>query len=410
MRYYIILQPTIRSMGGEEMYTRNKVNSARERGYTPLVFHNGGGEKIYVDELKVYEKYEFQEFRYEPCVISKGKKKRLLERIKSILEDYDEESIIESHEMLIAEWGEFVAKALGIRHFAYMLLEHNTITYKPLYDFFKFKYNRRELAGIIRDTIPDMFCEFTNDVEGYSLPAYCTNVYENIPCPDKFKIVNGYCTIGSIGRTNKAYVQPMIDAVLKFVGRNSDKMYNFLYIGGSMDKTSEQLVIKRLSAIPNLKLTFTGMLFPIPVSLIKQMDVCLASAGSCRVSANCGIPTISIDANDNKAIGIVNVTTNHSLFRDNHEPPIEIDDALEDVLIKKICTKEDKLELINIDFSSHWIFVEQMASEKEYYDISQINYPLKRKLISLFLGYYYGLPTNSTRHRLIEKCISLLKK
>ena len=219
MRYYIILQPTIRSMGGEEMYTRNKVNSARERGYTPLVFHNGGGEKIYVDELKVYEKYEFQEFRYEPCVISKGKKKRLLERIKSILEDYDEESIIESHEMLIAEWGEFVAKALGIRHFAYMLLEHNTITYKPLYDFFKFKYNRRELAGIIRNTIPDMFCEFTNDVEGYSLPAYCPNVYENIPCPDKFKIVNGYCTIGSIGRTNKAYVQPMIDAVLKFVGR-----------------------------------------------------------------------------------------------------------------------------------------------------------------------------------------------
>ena len=45
MRYYIILQPTIRSMGGEEMYTRNKVNSARERGYTPLVFHNGGGKK-----------------------------------------------------------------------------------------------------------------------------------------------------------------------------------------------------------------------------------------------------------------------------------------------------------------------------------------------------------------------------
>lgn len=30
MKYYIILQPSIRSMGGEEMYTRNKVVSARE--------------------------------------------------------------------------------------------------------------------------------------------------------------------------------------------------------------------------------------------------------------------------------------------------------------------------------------------------------------------------------------------
>ena len=66
MKYYIILQPSIRSMGGEEMYTRNKVTSVREMGYMPVVFHSGIGDKILIEDLKEYDKFEFSEFRYEP--------------------------------------------------------------------------------------------------------------------------------------------------------------------------------------------------------------------------------------------------------------------------------------------------------------------------------------------------------
>lgn len=408
MKYYIMLQPSIKAMGGEEMYTRNKVISAREHGYVPIVFHSGIGEQIYIKDLKEFEKYEFPEFRYEPCVVSNAKKTKLIKRISSLLPDYEEDSIIESHEILVAEWGEWIASKLGVRHFAYMLLEHNTLIFEPVYKFFRFKYDRKELAGIFEETIPDMFANYDiSDIEGYCLPAYGTNVYEDIPCPEHFKVGKADYTIGSIGRTNKQCVQPIIDAIVKFVTRHSEKFFNVLYIGGSMDKKSEELVIKRLSSISNVKLIFTGMLFPISVTMVKQMDVCIATSGSCRVSENCGIPTIAVDGNDSKAIGILGETAVHILFRGEDEPPIEIDELLEDVLIKKVCTKRNIIKLINVDFNAHWDFILNMNKEKDYFDIDTIQYPLKRRMISLLLGYYYGLSPMSLKYRIIQKIIQI---
>lgn len=401
-KYYIILQPSIRSMGGEEMYTRNKIVSARDEGYEPVVFHSGiGGGRVYIDELMPFDNYEFTSFRYEPCIVTSFRKKLLIRKIKNILNDYDKDSIIESHEILVAEWGEWVASQLGIKHFAYMLLEHNTLLFKPLYDFFRFKYDRHELAGIVNSTIPDMFQNFCEDVLGYKLPAYCDNVYDNIPCPDAFKLGVADFTIGSIGRTNKKYVQPMIDAIIRFVSNHPDKSFNILYVGGSMDKQSEKIVQERLSSMLNAELTFTGMQFPLSIGMIRQMDVCIASAGSCVTSNNCGIPTICLDGNDSKAIGIFKVTTNNSLFRNDNEPPIEIEYLLEEVLINKCCPKKDEIISVEVDFSSHWDFIKQMSKTKDYFDIGQIHYPFKRRLIARFLGFYYGLKSGGLASRFI---------
>lgn len=409
-KYYVILQPSIRAMGGEEMYTRNIIISARENGYIPIIFHSGiGGDKVYINDLKPYDKYMFSTFRYEPCVVSSFGKKRLIRTIISILTNYAEESIIESHEILVAEWGEWIASQLGIRHFAYMLLEHNTLFFKPLYDFFRFKYDRHELAGIANSTIPDMFQNFCEGVQGYRLPAYCINVYDNIPCPEMFRLGFADYTIGSIGRTNKKYVQPMIDAIIRFVSNHPDKSFNILYIGGSMDKKSEKIVQDRLSSMSNAKLTFTGMQFPLSIDMIRQMDVCVASAGSCVVSYNCGIPTISIDGNDGKAIGIFKVTTNNNLFRNENEQLIEIDSLLEEILIQKSCSKKDEILSMAVDFSSHWDFIKQMSKTKDYFDISHIYYPFKRRLKTRFLGFYYGLKSGGLASRAIGFLIKSIR-
>jgi hypothetical protein len=409
MRYYIILQPTIKSMGGEEMYTRNIIISAREHGYVPIVFHSGIGEKIYIEDLKPYEKYAFSEFRYDPCVIPKWKKKKILNKICKLLVDYDDGCIVESHEILVAEWGELIAKRLNARHLVYMLLEHNTLTNKSLYDFFKYKYDRKELVGIVNNTIPDMFSNFDKNVIGYSLPAYCQNVLEPIPCPKEYKINNVDYVIGSIGRTNKRYVQPMIDSVIKFTSKHADKTFGILYVGGSMDKNSENLVRERLSNITNVKFVFTGMMFPLPIEMIKQMDVCLATAGACGTSERCGIPTISIDGNDSKAIGIFNRTTINFLFRDESEHIIEIEKLLEEVLIEGKYLKEDRLEIYTVNLDSHWEFLKEMESKKVYYDISNIRLSFKREIVSCLLGFYYGLKPDSIEYRVIERLINIVK-
>ena len=77
MKYYIILQPTIRSMGGEEMYTRNKARAVLDMGYTPIVLHSDSwGDRVFIDDLCQYEKNGFPEFRYEPSVVSSMRKKK----------------------------------------------------------------------------------------------------------------------------------------------------------------------------------------------------------------------------------------------------------------------------------------------------------------------------------------------
>jgi hypothetical protein len=247
-----------------------------------------------------------------------------------------------------------------------MLLEHNTLTNKTIYDFFRFKYNRRELVGIVNNTIPDMFAIFDSNVEGYALPAYCQNVLAEIPCLDKYKVGKADYTIGTIGRTNKEYVQPMITSILRFAAQHKDKLFNVLYIGGSQEKKSDIDVCHRLSHISNIQLTFTGMIYPLSIEMIRQMDVCIATAGSCTTATNCGIPTISMDSNDQKAIGIFGQTTQHFLFRANNEPQLEVTDLLEDVLIKKRYRKTDNIHFLIPDFKSHWDFVDRMTENKEY--------------------------------------------
>jgi hypothetical protein len=246
-------------------------------------------------------------------------------------------------------------------------------------------------------------------LEEYELPAYCQNVLEQLACPEMYRFKDVDYVIGSIGRTNKRYVQPMIDSIIKFTSKHTDKRFGILYIGGSMDKTSEKLVKERLSSISNAKLIFTGMLFPLSVGMIKQMDVCIATAGACGTSEKCGIPTIAVDGNDSKAIGILERTTPHSLFRGESEPTVEIEDLLEEVLIEKKYQKEDKLVMMDVNFDSHWKFLKKMESNKVYYDISNIRLPLKRKIVSCLLGFYYGLRPDSIEYRVIERLINIIK-
>lgn len=404
------MQPTIRSMGGEEMYTRNKVHEARQKGYIPVVFHSGGGDKIFIEELKCYEDYEFDEFRYEPCLFSQKKISKVIDRIQSFIPDLDSDSIIESHEIIISEWGEIIASALNIPHLVYLLLEHHNIANDELYNFYKFKYERHELVGIFENTIKDLLYKESNLVTGYNMPAYCTNTYEDLPCPKEFIVQKADYTIGTVGRTNKQYVMPMLDAIVKLSRKYSNKTFNVLYVGGSMDKKSENEVVLKLSNISNVRLYFTGLIFPIPISLLQQCDVCVCSSGSCFVTYNCGIPTISVDGNDSKAIGIFNETTNNPLFRDVDEKPIEIEQLLEEVLIKRKFHEKRDVEKINIDFSSHWDFISKMSEKCAYFDIGKIDYPLFEKVKLLLIGYFNGLNPQSIQYRIIARIFKILGK
>jgi hypothetical protein len=62
-----------------------------------------------------------------------------------------------------------------------------------------------------------------------------------------------------------------------------------------------------------------------------------------------------------------------------------------------------------VNFDSHWEFLKKMERTKEYYDINKVIISFKKKLVSLFLGYYYGTSDESKIHQLLWKIIILIK-
>ncbi len=390
MKYYIIFQPSIKSIGGEEMYTRNKIISAREQGYTPIVIHENKGSRIFVEELRPFLKNYSILFKLPPSVFPKIILRKVIHKMLSWIPDYNEgECIIESHEVTGAEWAELLAAHIKAKHLAYMLLEHHCLN-EYQYRFFKYKYDRKELVGITSETVPQMFEPYIPNIEGYFLKAYCNNTLADIDFDEKLKVGQADYTIGTIGRTNKEYVQPMLKAVIEFILQHKEKYFNFIYVGGAQDKDSEKNVIKKLSNISNLKFYLTGLIYPIPIGLVKQMDVCLASAGSCMISDNCGIPTIAIDGNDYKGIGIFQKTCVHSLFRGENEPAIELEHFLNEVLIDKKFHKEDKTIFFEPDFTEHWAFVQKMSDKREYYDVRKIKYSFRNEVLWVAIREYLG--------------------
>ena len=373
MNYYIILSPGITGMGGSQMYTRNKYLDAEKRGYKCLVFHSSSKGDVYIEELKQHLPNKVSELAFSPLFFSTKKRELVLQFMESKIINSDI-IIIESHHLSSGLWGELLAKRLNAKHFVYLLSEHNHIRSSSIYNFYKFKYDHHSLCGIKPNTLKELFAGRLDLSEADSryLRASCNNVLEDIPYKKLKEIPSADFTISTIGRLNKPFVKPMIRDIIRFANAHPDKTFCVLLIGGVLPGFNNVIEIEnQLNKYPNISYHTTGFIYPIPLELVRKSDVCIASAGSCSVAVRSGIPCVSIDSNDFKAIGIYTVTTKHSLFRDASEPPIDTAIMLKKVLIDGKFGKKDINITSNIDFSAHWAFIEKVPNIV-YYDVQNM--------------------------------------
>ena len=371
---YIIIANSITGIGGGDIYTNNIIKSAKDKGYMPIVIHDAYGPKVFIKELEPYDKNICKYINLPPSFFTRHKLKRIIKTLISFVAEANSDSIIESQTVTGAIWGELIANLLNCRHLVRPLPEHNDIPNKEMYNFLKFKYDRQEFVGITPHIIPSMFANYwdgVNPPKGYSLPAHCTNVLVAEECPKKYIMNEADYTIGVIGRINKPFILPTCNSLVQFANLHKDKSINILFIGGRPHEDAINSITDHFSMISNVKLQITGQMYPIPSGLVRLADVYVSSAGSCYISYNCGIPTISVDTNDFKAIGIVGKTTDNTIFRDD-EPQVEVATLLEDVLIKKKYVKEDYLNIITVDFPEHWEFIKQMSKQRCYFDVMSI--------------------------------------
>lgn len=378
-RIYIFLTTLIRGIGGGHIYTLNKIHFLEKRGYATQFIHANVLQGIInITELAIYENNYDEALQYPCYAFSKKRQKEVLNKLLSMIPLGYDEYIIESQTIPCSTWGELLAAKLPKgKNFVYLLGEHIKIENTRMYEFFRFKLERKELVGIDTLSLKSLFSAWykIGQNQNYSLPAYCTNVLSKEYYPQLSLIPQSDYTIGFVGRIDKLFVMKSLCDILRFVTVHSDKTFTLLFIGGSTNKKAENKIRKYFKDITNVKIYITGLLFPIPVDLVQKGDVYLSTAGSCKISQELGKVTISHDGHDAMPIGLFRITTQHSLFRDKSEKPLDLIELLDSILIKKQYVNQNVdidavLSKYDFDYSSHMDFLESSSKELKYFDIA----------------------------------------
>ena len=365
MKNYIFLNTSIAGVGGAELYISHKCEHLKHLGYDVYVFSFERGN-IAIKNLLQFEKFVLPELKV-PFRRSNAYIRRKILSVFCNL-DLKGQIIIESNIDNLNTWGEFIAKSIKAYHICYLLPETNMVCTADI-PFYKFKYVHHQLFGILDSSISKLF----HDGKQYPsthLPAVGCNtgtVSEQsvLEIPE---LQHAEYTILSLGRLNKPYILPMLDGVKDFIQIHTDSRVNLLIVGGYLTPEVKDK-INVLKSCSNISVFMLGEQNPIPQNLFRESDVAIATAGSARVCSRQGLPTIIIDANDLKGIGVYNYTTSNTIFRKN-EPLIAVLQLLEEVLVKKLYPKtEPKHEASEINYTYHDALL-NIPSSFDYYDVS----------------------------------------
>lgn len=409
MKHYIILTGAICNMGGAEMFTSNKVKYLKKHEWNVRVFFFNDGEEIKISNLYEYKDNYIPEMRYGYYYFSKKQRDRVIDYICRGIKKGDT-LYIESHLMNLTYWAEMIAQRYEGVSILNAMEESIELGSAKDAEFIRFKIRRMEVLNASEKSFMRYLRDFyTPDLISYTHPhmrAYCSNVV----CDEDptLELPSEGANILSIGRLDKPYVLPMFEEIKLFARSNPDSLYNLLIIGGSPDNSVESRIKEMLGDVDNVRIFLYGYMFPVPRNLVQHADVGIASANSVLVSADQGIPTISICIYDYLPLGIYGRTTN-SVFGRDKEPVQTVSQLLKEVLIenkfKKIPPVEfdEDAELERV-FGKQIEFLDLCSKQKDYYDVLSIHSPLE-KIVCRLLKLYHILRGNWNTRLINNKSI-----
>ena len=388
---YIFLIPSIVEVGGGEFYVANKAQYLNRLGYNVIIISTRK-KKAFIPYLKQFEKYIWQELEYPISATPKRIVRKIEQRLHNIINNKD--VIFESNMVTLSPWGEYFAHIFQGLHIAYPLSEGFSVQTPSMKDFFEFKLNQHLLFGITEKSIALLLGTIQNIDNTCLLAVGCTyNQIQDVPLPKSIKLEGFDYNILCLGRLSKSYVKAATKAVSKFADIYFNKRIQYIVVGGDCTKEEKSLLVNMISNNENVYGVFTGALSPLPLRLFNIADAAIASAGCVGICRRCGLLTISVDANDSKAIGVFNVTTNNSIYR-NDEPKINIETILEEVLVKKKYSALGTLAEIEPDYSEHLNIINKQY-DKHYYNIFDIKNPIRYKVLK-FIYTIFGFRTVKT--------------
>ena len=379
MKKYVILTFAVAGIGGTQIYVRNKILFLRSLGWDVTVICTETGDDVVVKELIPYKGHSMPELIKNPFLFSKTQRNEIFGRMRSWIGDGYDETVIETNIMPATTWGEMLAEQIGAKHFIFLIQEDYSLSDIRYMKFFDFKYQRGELAANTKYALKQLFDGYREipDSQCGELLAVCYNVVEECESEHDLGIAQADYPIGSMGRLNKPFVLPMVKDVVTFARSHTDKTMQLVFFGGSPVQNDYDDIYAAATGASNLSVYITGPIFPVPRHLLKKMDVFVSSAGAARTSADEGLITVAIDANDYEPIGIVGYTTDEIVHRAPDAPHKTTVELLEDILIKKVYEgKNAEIRVSDPDymvvFKDHMNYIEQSADDLEYYDVRKL--------------------------------------
>ena len=363
---YIFITPSIRNVGGAELYISRKVRWLQEKKWEVEIYYQHAGE-ILIDNLKVFKNYLLPELCIPFQQASAREKKKFLSHFK-----FDqEECIIESHIIELGLWAEYAASKLHAKHICYLLSENFPNLHELQKAFLHFKFDQQLLYGIHKSLIPRIVPEAVNGESTVLHAVGCTeSVIADIEWKRPISVKTSDYSILSLGRLEKPYIPSMINAIQKFAIKYSEKTIVLYVVGSSPDQSKIEAFHAGFTAMPNVQLVMLGYMFPLPTKLLDLVDVSIASSGSAGVTGDYGIPTITIDAESFKGLGVYPYTTRNRLFRSTEEEK-EIIDLLEECLIQQKYPKKHNAPCRELDYSKHLAIINK-SFEPKWFDMGNL--------------------------------------
>lgn len=407
-RNYIIIGAMGGYISGAPIYYRNKAIYMKSKGWNVYCVSCRGG-KVYVEGLEQFIIATLPRLTIKPYLLTPKQQYKIIRDIIKHIPNAELESVVETGTFYTTYWGELLAEELKAKHTIIYLDEHNVGINKQQADFFKFKYDRMELACISDNAYQDIFAPFweLEKDKAITLPCYCENSLEDIPSKIVQETLKAEITVGYVGRLEKDAFNSLLEGLCLFAKQYPHKSIALNCFGDYGNPRKVYKLRQFLSSYPNIQLYISGFLFPIPKKAVAKCDLCFGSAGSVAVSAKANVPTIAIDVYTNLPNGFRQSPSNRemikcqecttvydylrSFFIDEFRPNIDKYDLQMDSLAFERCLN------VHVEFLNN-----SFAYSSSYYDMTQIGMAPKEKILK---SLYYSLGIKSFENMRIVKRI-----
>jgi len=313
-------------MGGGQLYVLRRANHLRAKGYSVSIvvsYHNSSYYPLEKD-FASFPLLELPELQATSSRLSKVVVQETINKFRQFVGECDE-VMIESHTIVLVEWGEILSADLGGKHLAYPLsdIPLSDYIFNPAKKISHYKLYANQFYGcnsvclkqiFESEEVPRNYVNIGFDIKelaDYSIPSL------------SFKKEQNDFVVSTVGRLDKMYIEPLIKGCIELAERHQEKKIVLLVAGGSMNPQRVSFLHGKYNNkslnLKNLNIIYTGYINVLGKDLFHLSDVFVGMGTASINSISQGCLTINVDPTNNMefASGFFGYDTNNFAFSEN---------------------------------------------------------------------------------------------